>query len=124
VKIKKTFFNTRNGRLYDNHIDINNWLFTINYIHYNKVKEINYILRDLKQDKGILEYISKKLHKKYKIAEIEIGRLAQTEYEMLKNIGTPTIINCVKTKSIHRKKLHKTKIGGRKNHKREKIRQG
>ena len=98
-----TFFNSRNERLYHNYNDINNWLFTINYIEHKTVIEKNFILRDIKQNKNIIKYIYKKINKIYNTVEIEVDRLSKTEYDMLKNIETPTILNFVKTKQISSK---------------------
>ena len=106
MKIQPTFFNTRNERFHWGFNDTNNWLFTIIYRHGLKLKEQNYILRDVKQDKSIIGYIYKKFNK---------------EYDMLININTPTIYNCVKTEPLFRKKLSKTKTGCRQNNESQKV---
>ena len=62
--------------------------------------EKNYILRDIKQNKSILDYIYKKINERFDVVEIETGRLSKVEYDMLKNINTPSIINCVKTEQV------------------------
>ena len=100
MKIKKTFFNTRNERYYWNDTDINNYLFTIIYKNGGHHIEKNYILRDIKQNKSTLDYIYKKINERFDVVEIETGRLSKVEYDMLKNINTPSIINCVKTKQV------------------------
>ena len=115
MRIKPTFFNTRKDRIYQNYKDINNWLFTIIYKHGGKYKEQNYILRDVKQDRSTLDYIYKKINERFEVVEIETSRLSKTEYNMLKNIQTPTILNFVKTKRLFRKKLSETKTGFRQN---------
>jgi hypothetical protein len=100
LKIKKTFFNSRNERYYWNHTDINNWLFTIIHKEGGNHLEKNYILRDIKQNKSTLDYIYKKINERFDVVEIETGRLSKVEYDMLKNINTPSIINCVKTEQV------------------------
>ena len=89
MKIKKTFFNSRNERYYWNHTDINNYLFTIIHKEGGHHLEKNYILRD-----------NKKINERFDVVEIETGRLSKVEYDMLKNINTPSIINCVKTEQL------------------------
>ena len=49
-KIKPTFFNTRRERLHWNHVDTNNYLFTILF---DSGAELNFILRDLKKNESI-----------------------------------------------------------------------
>jgi len=115
MKIQPTFFNTRNERFHWGFNDTNNWLFTIIYRHGLKLKEQNYILRDVKQDKSIIDYIYKKIYERFEVVEIAVGKLSKTEYDMLININTPTIYNCVKTEPLFRKKLSKTKTGCRQN---------
>jgi hypothetical protein len=116
MKIKPTFFNTRKNRLYQNYNDINNWLFTITHKQNNEHKEQNYILRDIKQDKSVLKNIYKKIHNAFDVVEIETGRISKTEYDMLKNIETPTINN-VKVRHISVKELQETKRGFGQNNK-------
>ena len=97
MKTKPTFFNTRNQRLYRNYSDINNRLFTIIL---NNGKELNFIYRDLlKNNFNPLNYFRRK-NEDLKIVYDECSRISKTEYDMLKNIGTPSIGNCVKTKQI------------------------
>ena len=115
MKIKPTFFNTRKDRIYQNHNDINNWLFTIIYKHGKEHKEQNYILRDVKQDKSTVRYIYKKINECFEVVEVEASKLSKTEYDMLKNIKTPTIFNCVETKRLSGEKLSETKTSVRKN---------
>ena len=121
MKIQPTFFNTRYDRLHWDHTDTNNWLFTIIYRHGLKLKEQNYILRDVKQDKSIIGYIYKKIYERFEVVEIAVGKLSKTEYDMLININTPTIYNCVKTEPLFRKKLSKTKTGCRQNNESQKV---
>ena len=107
MKIKPTFFNTRTERLHWNHNDTNNWLFTIIYKKNKRCKEQNYILRDIKQDKSVLNNIYKKIHNAFDVVEIETSILSKTEYEMLKNIETPTINN-VQIRQISVQELQET----------------
>jgi len=90
VKIKPTFFNTRKERLYWNYYDTNNYLFTILF---DSGAELSFILRDLKKNENILNYIYKKLHKRFSnIAEIHTDKLSHTEYNLCKQINIPSII--------------------------------
>ena len=115
MRIRPTFFNTRKDRLHWNYNDINNWLFTIIYKQGEKHKEQNYILRDIKQDKSTVRYIYKKINDCFDVVEVEASRLSKTEYDMLKNIKTPTILNCVEIKRLSGKKLSETKTSVRQN---------
>ena len=121
MRIRPTFFNTRKDRLHWNYNDINNWLFTIIYKQDNECREQNYILRDIKQDNSTLNYIYKKIKERFNVVEIEVGKLSKTEYDMLKNITTPTIYNCVETKPLLRKKLSETETSVRQDHKLQEI---
>ena len=107
MKIKPTFFNSRKDRLHQNYNDMNNWLFTIIYKQDNECREQNYILRDIKQDKSVLNNIYKKIHNAFDVVEIETSILSKTEYEMLKNIETPTINN-VQIRQIPVQELQET----------------
>ena len=109
MKIKRTFFTTRNNGIFNNYEDTNNLLFTIMYYKNKKFKEKNFILRDLKKNDSIVKHIYKKLKKKFNIIEIDTSRLSFLEYNLLKNLETPSIVNCVKIKQISRRKLRKTK---------------
>ena len=108
MKIKRTFFNSRNERLFWDYEDTNNWLFTIMYFEKEKIKEKNFILRDLKKNDSIVKHIYKKLKKKFNIIEIDTSKLSFLEYNLLKNLETPSIVNCVKTEQISGRKLRKT----------------
>ena len=114
MKVKPTFFNTRKDRIYQNYNDINNWLFTIIYKQNGECKEQNYILRDIKQDKSVLNHIYKKIHNAFDVVEIHTSILSKTEYEMLKNIETPTINN-VQTRQISVQELQETQRSFRQN---------
>jgi len=116
LKIKPTFFNTRSWRYNWNYNDTNNWLFIIIYKQGKEYKEQNYILRDLKQDESLISYIYKKIKERFEVVEIEASRISKTEYDMLINIGTPTILDCVKIKRVSGKKLSETKTSVRKNY--------
>ena len=88
--VKRTFFNSRNERLYWNYTDTNNYLFIILF---ESGAELSFILRDLKKNEIILNYIYKKLHNRFSnIAEIETSRLSHVEYNLCKQYNIPSII--------------------------------
>jgi len=90
VKIKPTFFNTRTERLHWNYGDTNNYLFII---FFNSGAELSFILRDLKKNENILNYIYKKLHNRFdNIAEIDTSKLSSAEYNLMKQINIPSIV--------------------------------
>ena len=90
MKIKPTFFNTRTDRLFWNYGDTNNYLFII---FFNSGAELSFILRDLKKNESILNYIYKKLHTRFgNIAEIDTSKISNVEYNLLKQINTPSIV--------------------------------
>lgn len=90
MKIPKTFFNSRIGRYYGKHYDTNNYLFTI---FFNDGAELSFILRDLKQNKNIINYIYNKVNTTFgNIAEIETSILSSVEYNLMKQINVPSII--------------------------------
>ena len=90
MKIKPTFFNTRTERLHWNYIDTNNYLFTILF---DSGAELSFILRDLKKNESILNYIYKKLHTRFgNIAEIDTSKISNVEYNLMKQINTPSIV--------------------------------
>ena len=89
MKRKPTFFNTRNERLYWNYSDTNNRLFTI---FFDSGAEMSFILRDLKKNDNIENYIYKKLHKRFgNIVEVEMGKISNVEYNLLKQLNIPPI---------------------------------
>ena len=89
MKRKPTFFNTRKDRLFWDYIDTNNHLFTI---FFDSGAELSFVLRDLKKNDNIENYIYKKLHKRFNnIAEVEMGRISNVEYNLLKQLNTPSI---------------------------------
>jgi hypothetical protein len=89
MTIKPTFFNTRNERLYWNHTDTNNYLFII---FFDSGATQSFILRDLKKNESIKNYIYKKLNTVFcNIAEIDIGKLSYEEYNLMKQKGVPSI---------------------------------
>ena len=89
MKVKRTFFNSRNERLNWNYTDTNNYLFTILF---TSGAELSFILRDLKKNKNILNYIYKKLHNRFgNIGEIDISRLSDVEYNLCKQNKVPPI---------------------------------
>ena len=88
-KIKPTFFNTRTERLYWDYVDTNNRLFIILF---DSGAELSFILRDLKKDDSIINYIYKKLHQRFEnIIEIENSRISSVEYNLMKQINIPSI---------------------------------
>jgi hypothetical protein len=90
VKPKLTFFNSRKGRIYQDHIDTNNYLFTI---FFNEGAELSFILRDLKKNDKVVNYIYKKLHSRFgNIAEIETSKISSVEYNLMKLINVPSVI--------------------------------
>ncbi len=89
MKVKPTFFNTRRDRLYDNYVDTNNYLFIILF---DSGAEMSFILRDLKKNDSILNYIYKKLHSRFEnIIEIESSKLSNIEYNLMKQMNVPPI---------------------------------
>jgi len=89
MKINPTFFNSRNGEVYWNNNDINNYLFIILF---DSGAELSFILRDLKKDNNIVNYIYKKLHIRFdNIIEIESSKISNVEYNLMKQINIPPI---------------------------------
>jgi|TARA_R100000808_G_scaffold18876_1_gene41211 hypothetical protein len=89
MKVKPTFFNTRRDRLYDDYVDTNNHLFIILF---DSGAEMSFILRDLKKNDSILNYIYKKLHSRFEnIIEIESSKLSNIEYNLMKQMNVPPI---------------------------------
>ena len=89
MKVKPTFFNTRRDRLYDDYVDTNNYLFIILF---DSGAEMSFILRDLKKNDSILNYIYKKLHSRFEnIIEIESSKLSNIEYNLMKQMNVPPI---------------------------------
>ena len=90
MKIKRTFFNSRNNLLYGKYTDTNNYLFIILFA---SGAELSFILRVLKKNDNIENYIYKKLQKRFdNIAEVEIGKISNVEYNLLKQLNIPSII--------------------------------
>lgn len=90
MKIKPTFFNTRTERLHWNYGDTNNYLFII---FFNSGAELSFILRDLKKNENILNYIYKKLNTRFdNVAEIDISKLSIIEYNLMKQANIPSVI--------------------------------
>ena len=89
MQVKPTFFNTRRVRLYDDSVDTNNHLFIILF---DSGAEMSFILRDLKKNDSILNYIYKKLHSRFEnIIEIESSKLSNIEYNLMKQMNVPPI---------------------------------
>jgi len=90
MKVKRTFFNSRNERLYWNYTDTNNYLFTISFIG---GANLCFILRDLKKNKDIKNYIYKRLDKRFgNIEEVDISRMSDIEYNLMKQENIPSVI--------------------------------
>tara|TARA_R110000823_G_scaffold119310_1_gene243504 strand:- start:1567 stop:1845 length:279 start_codon:yes stop_codon:yes gene_type:complete len=88
--IQRTFFNSRKERLYWNYTDTNSYLFTIIF---NSGAELNLILRNLKKDNNVVNYIYNKLNNKFiNIFEIEISNISLEEYNLLKQEKVPSVI--------------------------------
>ena len=89
MKVKPTFFNTRTERLHWDYIDTNNRMFTILF---DSGAELTFILRDLKIDNSIVNYIYKKIHIRFdNIIEIESSKISNVEYNLMKQINIPSI---------------------------------
>ncbi len=90
MKIKPTFFNTRTERLYWDYYDTNNWLFIILF---DSGAELSFILRDLKKNENILNYIYKKVDKRFdNVIELEASKISSVEYNLMKQINIPSIV--------------------------------
>ena len=90
MKVKRTFFNSRRERLYDNYVDTNNYLFTILF---TSGANLSFILRDLKKNESILNYIYNKLHKRFgNIGEIDISKITDVEYNLMKQEHIPSVV--------------------------------
>ena len=88
--VKPTFFNTRKDRLHWDYVDTNSLLFTILF---DTGAELSFILRDLKKNDNIGDYIYKKLHKRFSnIIEIDISKISNVEYNLLKQLNIPSVI--------------------------------
>ena len=86
---KPTFFNTRRDRLHWNYTDTNSLLFIILF---DSGAELSFILRDLKKNNNIENYIYKKLHTHFNnIIEIESAKISNVEYNLMKQINIPSI---------------------------------
>lgn len=89
MKIKRTLFTTRNNGTYYNYVDTNNYLFIILF---NSGANLSFILRDLKKNDSIKNYIYKKLHNVFgNIAEIDISNISNVEYDLMKLEKIPSI---------------------------------
>jgi hypothetical protein len=89
LKAKRTFFNSRNDRLYDDYVDTNNHLWIILF---DSGAELSFILRDLKKNDSIVNYIYKKLHSRFdNIMEIEKSTITDVEYNLMKQSNIPSI---------------------------------
>ena len=90
MKVKRTLFNSRRDRLFYNYVDTNNYLFTILF---DTGANLSFILRDLKKNENILNYIYKKLNTRFdNVAEIDISKLSLTEYNLMKEAKIPSVI--------------------------------
>ena len=90
MRIKRTFFNSRNEDIYSDYEDINNYLFII---FFNSGATLSFILRDLKENNNVVNYIYKKLHTRFgNIIEIDISKISNVEYNLLKQLKIPSVI--------------------------------
>ena len=90
MKRKPTFFNTRKDRLYWDYVDTNSLLFTILF---DSGAEMSFVLRDLKKNDNIENYIYKKLHNRFSnIIEIDISKISSVEYNLMKLKNIPSVI--------------------------------
>ena len=90
MKVKRTFFNSRTERFHWDYVDTNNYLFTILF---DSGADLSFILRDLKKNDSIKNYIYKKLHRRFdNIAEIDISVLSSVEYNLMKQLQIPSVI--------------------------------
>ena len=89
MKAKRTLFNSRKDRLYDDYVDMNNYLWIILF---DSGAELSFILRDLKENNNVVNYIYKKLHTRFdNIIEIESSKISNVEYKLMKQINIPPI---------------------------------
>ena len=89
MKAKRTFFTSRKDRLYDDYIDMNNYLWIILF---DSGAELSFILRDLKKNNNVVTYIYKKLHNRFdNIIEVERSRISNVEYNLMKQANIPSI---------------------------------
>ena len=89
MKAKRTFFNSRKDRLFDDYIDMNNYLWIILF---DSGAELSFILRDLKKNNNVVTYIYKKLHNRFdNIIEVERSRISNVEYNLMKQANIPSI---------------------------------
>ena len=90
MKVKPTFFNTRTERLHWDYVDTNNLLFIILF---DSGAEMSFVLRNLKKNDNIKNYIYKKLQKRFdNIAEIEISKISYSEYHLMKQNNIPPLM--------------------------------
>ena len=90
MRIKRTFFTSRIWHIYNNYTDTNNYLFIILF---DSGATLSFILRDLKENKSILNYIYNKLHKRFgNIGEVDISKITDVEYNLMKQELIPSVI--------------------------------
>jgi len=90
MRIKPTFFNTRKERLHQNHTDTNNYLFII---FFDSGAELSFIFRDLKKDNNVINYIYKKINKRFdNVIEIESSKISSIEYNLLKQKNIQSVL--------------------------------
>ena len=89
MKIKRTFFNSRNNLLYGKYTDTNNYLFIILF---DSGAELSFIFRVLKKNDNIENYIYNKLFDCFDgISEVEISKITNVEYNLMKQVNVPSI---------------------------------
>ena len=76
--------------MYWDYSDTNNYLFIILF---DSGAEMSFILRDLKKNENILNYIYKRLDSRFaNVAEINTSRISDLEYNLLKQNKVPSVI--------------------------------
>ena len=70
--------------------DTNNYLFIILF---DSGAEMSFILRDLKKNENILNYIYKRLDSRFaNVAEIHTNKISDLEYNLLKQNKVPSVV--------------------------------
>ena len=89
-KIQPTFFNTRKNGLHWNYNDTNNYLLII---FFESGTQLSFVLRNLKKNDNIVNYIYKKLNTIFSnIAEIDISKISLIEYNLMRHYKIPRLI--------------------------------
>ena len=68
-------------------------LFRLFTILFDSGANLSFILRDLKKNENILNYIYKRLHNRFdNIAEIDISKVSDVEYNLMKQEKIPSVV--------------------------------